>query len=171
MKKFLKKLFLLYLPLLLGLIAAGFFLDRAFVRYYKTEPPSPEAAAALNFYNLVRNNEALSNEDFKKIFGPMAVSENEKIAKGKNSELFKIFKKNLAELGAPADAEIYIYAASARVKNRNLPRPAERTYDARAFIVLRGTAETEAEALKKRYPTISITLRGGKPDLPIQFMK
>ena len=171
MGKFLRKLFLRWLPLLLALVVAGFFLDRAFVRYYKLEPIAPDAKAALNFYNLVKNNESLSNEDFAKIFGPLAAEENAKISKGKTSELFKRFKANLASLGAPDDAEIYIYAASARVKNANLPLPSERTYDVRAFIVLRGTGDTEAGALSKPAPTISVAIRAGKPDLPIQFMK
>ena len=171
MAKFLKKLFFRWLPLLLALAIAAFFLDRAFVRYYKLEPVSPEAKAALNFYNLVKNNDSLSNEEFSKIFGPLAAEENAKISKGKTSELFRLFKAGLESLGAPGDAEIYIYAASARVKNANLPLPAERTYDVRAFIVLRGALETEAGELAKPAPTISIAIRSGKPDLPVQFMK
>lgn len=168
--KIFKKIILAIL-VILTVALAYFFYDMNYVRYYKIEKISPEKQLALDFFDLLKSKQSLTNEEFERFFGDIANAENKRISKDANSKLFEKFLAEFKSLNLPEQSELYIYSSCATVKNDNLEIASERVYDKRVFVEVRNMFETQRESLENKSPLIIFSVRSSKVDLPIEFRK
>lgn len=133
------------------LAVAGFFVDRQFVRYYKTEIAPAEVAATLECTKAILDGNfpaALKLADF-------GGNENQNLSSAKK------LRNALLKREVSANDEIKIYPAQAWVKNKNLGEVSQRVFDKKIFVYFIPADITEAEAQAVR-PAISFDVFGEK---------
>ncbi len=133
------------------LAVAGFFLDRQFVRYYKTETTPAEVSAALACAKAIADGNfhaALKLADF-------GGDEAQSLTSAQK------LRDALLKRGVSANDEIKIYPAHAWVKNKNLGEISQRVFDKKVFVyfVPSDIAESGAAALP---PAVSFDVFGEK---------
>lgn len=143
------------LVVVIVLAVAGFFLDRQFVRYYKTEIVPAEVAAAL------KCTKAILDGNFPAALKCADFGGNE----AQNLSSAKKLRSALLKRGVSANDEIKIYPALAWVKNKNLGEVSQRVFDKKIFVYFIPADITEAEAQAVR-PAISFDVFGERPATP-----
>lgn len=133
------------------LVIAGFFLDRQFVRYYKTEIVPAEVSAAL------KCAKSIAEGNFPEAFKCADFGGNET----QNLKSAQKLRNALLKRGVSANDEIKIYPAQAWVKNKNLGEIAQRVFDKKIFVyfIPADITETEEQAVR---PAISFDVFGEK---------
>ena len=139
------------LVVVIVLAVAGFFLDRQFVRYYKTEIAPAEASAALACAK------AIADGNFPAVLKCVDFGGNE----AQNLSSAQKLRNALLKRGVSANDEIKIYPAQAWVKNKNLGEISQRVFDKKIFVyfIPADIAEPEAQAVR---PAISFDVFGEK---------